>query len=164
MKIADISLEIYLDQGSPTDTCIPVIAHWIRGRIGTLNILLFENLTIDPITLELLNGGQEVNYEIIAILKKMYKIYDFDIQIRQQMSSLANNGVLTATDNGSTVTRINRNEVSKTLASLKKQEQEDLNSMITSYRIKGANPEQVAGDDTFWPFPHFKTERNFSVG
>lgn len=149
MKVQDIANEIYIEAGSPSSTSIPAISFWVRAKVGALNNILFESFTIDSVTYEIVDGcGAEINPEAVAIIKQMYRVYDYEIQIRSNMNSLAGDSILEVTDQGSSVKKVNRNEVSKTLAQVRKDESTALNNLITSYRLRGAGPKQVAGDDT----------------
>jgi len=151
MKIVDIANEIFIDAGSPANTSIPAIAFWIRGKVGTLNILLYEDLSIDETTQELVDtGGTPLDYQIIAIIKQMYRIYDYEVQIRTQMNAMAADTILKFEDQGTMITKVNRNMVSQTLRQVRKDEMDSLNRMITHYILGShqAVPTQVAGDDT----------------
>jgi hypothetical protein len=151
MKVVDIANEIYLDAGSPTDTSIPAIAFWIRSKAGWLNTVLFEDFVVDDNTLELLNiDGSEIRQEAIAVLKQLYLVHDLEGQIRKMTNALAADSILQVTDNlgGTSFTRVNRNEVAKTLILFRKDEIKLLNQMIDAYRSLTSQPQQVAGDDT----------------
>lgn len=151
MKVVDIANEIYIDSGSPSSTSVPAIAFWVRGKIGDINILLFEDFHIDTTngTYEILDGnGDEIPIEAVAIIKKFYKIYDYEVSVRSNMNALASDSIIEVTDQGSSVRKVNRNEVSKTFVQLKSLEEDSLNRLISSYRMRGATPTQVVGDDT----------------
>lgn len=150
MKIVDIANEIYLEAGSPTDTSIPAIAFWIRSKAGLINTMLYEEMSVSP-TLELVNSnGTEITPEIVTIVKQFYKIYDLEVQIRKMMNALATDSILSVKDElgGTSFTRVNRNEIAKTLILVRKDEITLLNQMIDSYRSLTSQPSQVAGDDT----------------
>lgn len=148
MKVVDIANEIYMDEGSPTSTSVPAIAFWIRGKVGEINNLLFENYVINA-SYEIVNeSGAEITPEAVSIIKKLFKVYYYDVQIRGFMNAITTDSVLEVTDNGSSVRKVNRNEVSKTLSVLKKDEVLQLQQLITAYRLKGSTPSQVTGDDT----------------
>jgi hypothetical protein len=148
MKIVDLANELYIEIGSPTSTSIAAIAFWLRGQIGRINNLLFEDFVLDG-DYEIVDGnGDEISENAAAILKAMYRVYDFNLQIRSNMTAISSDSVLRVEDNGSSVTKINKNEVSKTLASLKEVEERALKDLITAYRLKLASPSQVVGDDT----------------
>lgn len=152
MRIVDISNEIYIEIGSPTTTSVPAIAYWIRGKVGDINVLLYENFTIeeDSGDYEILNGDSEISADAVAIIKKMYEIYDYQVQIRAQMNALASDSILEFNEvDGSSFRRTNRNEISKTLASIRKDELQSLKDLVTAYRIKQAKPLQSTGDDIF---------------
>ena len=158
MKISDISTEIYLENGSPTTTSIPAIAFWLRSKMGSLNTLLFEEFSLND-GLELVNSdGTEITPEVVAIVKQLYRVYDLEVQVRTFMNALASDGLLSVQDNlgGTSFTRVNRNEVSKTLISMRKDELAFLDKLITSYRSRSSRPQQVAGDDTqVGIYPHY---------
>jgi hypothetical protein len=56
--------------------------------------------------------------------------------------------VIEVSDQGSSVRKINKNEVSKTLNSTRNAEYENLIGLISAYKICQSTPIQVAGDDT----------------
>lgn len=155
MKVVDIANEIFIEAGSPTDTSIPAIAFWIRGKVGAINNLLYESFVIDDTTLEIFkDDGSEISPEAVAIIKQMYRLYDYELQIRSNMNALSTDSILRVEDQGSSVTKVNRNEVSKTLAAIRKDEQAAFNILINAYRNRVSTPSQVAGDDTtpgFYP-------------
>jgi hypothetical protein len=149
MKIVDIANEIYVESGQPTTTSIPAIAFWIRAKVGEVNNLLLEDFEIDEDTKEILNAnGDEIDIQSVSIFKKLYKIYDYEVSIRTHMSAVSTDTILEVADQGSSVKKINRNEVSKTLANLKKEEELSLKTLVQSYRQRLAIPSQVAGDDS----------------
>jgi len=149
MKVVDIANEIFVDAGSPTNTSIPAIAFWIRGKIGNINALLFEDFVLDATSLELTQAdGSDLPYEVVAVIKQMYRIYDFELQIRTQMAAITANPILSISDQGTTITRINRNSVSQTFAQMRRDELQQLKDLVTAYHVKYSSPHQVAGDDT----------------
>lgn len=148
MKIVDIANEIYIDAGSPTDTSIPAIAFWIRGKLGTINNSLYEDFSLDEKTQEITSSGGDLSFEAIAIIKQMYRLYDYEVQIRKQMNALAADSILKIEDQGTMIMKVNRNMVSQTLMQVRRDEIKLLNDLVTSYRIKKGVPQQVAGDDT----------------
>lgn len=159
MKIADIANEIYIDSGSPTDTSLPAISFWIRGKIGNLNTLLYEDFQLEESSQEILtSSGGELPYEVVAIIKQMYRVYDYEVQIRKQMNALANDSILRIDDQGTSITKVNRNMVSQTFVKIRKDEIAGLKDLIAAYHNKYSKPLQVAGDDTeigFTEYPGF---------
>jgi hypothetical protein len=148
MKVVDIANEIYSEAGNPSTTSIPAIAFWIRAKVGAINNLLFESFTIDDTTFEIKNANGEISPDAVAIIKQMYKLYDYEVQIRANMNALLTDSILRVEDQGSSVTKINRNEVSKTLQAIRKDEITLLNQQVNAYRSGSSLPSQVAGDDT----------------
>jgi hypothetical protein len=147
MRVVDIANEIYIDSGSPTSTSIPAIAYWIRGKVGEINNLLFEDFSINA-AMEIVDGDGEISIEAVSIIKKLYKIYDYEVSVRTNMNALAADSIIEVVDQGSSVRKVNRNEVSKTFVSLRNAEEESLNRLVTAYRSRTTAPTQVVGDDT----------------
>ena len=56
--------------------------------------------------------------------------------------------VLEVTSDGATVRKINKNEVSKTYLSLRRDHVEELNSLVNYFKQNKFEPIQIAGDDT----------------
>jgi hypothetical protein len=149
MKVVDIADEVYRELGSPTDLSISAIAFWIRTNIGELNNLLFTTYDVHVSTLELLDADNaEITAEAVAIMKKMYSIHYYDLQIKKNITSLSTDTILEVSDQGSSVKKVNKNEINKTLSSVRNQEIVSMKNLITAYRLRSAEPRQVAGDDT----------------
>ena len=151
MKVVDISNQIFLNHGSPSGTTVATIAFWVRSQIGRINNLLFEDFYIDESggTYEILNAdGSEISANAVAIIEQLYKIYDHELSIRSNMNILATDSVIKVEDDGSSITRTNRNEVSKTFVSLKKMEEDVLKDLVTAYRMNQVNIQAIHGDDT----------------
>jgi hypothetical protein len=151
MKIVDIADEIYRELGNPTDLSISVISFWVRTNIGELNNLLMANFAVNASTLEIEDDCDPVNEitpEAVSVLKKMYFIHNYDLEIKKNLISISTDSIIEVSDQGSSVRKINRNEVSKTLSGLRKQEVDGLVTLVTAYRSRSAEPRQVAGDDT----------------
>jgi hypothetical protein len=147
MRVVDIAQEIWQEIGNDTSTSLAAISYWIRGKVGAINNLLFEDFSINS-DYEIVDGdGSEISIDVASIIKQMYKVYDAEVQIRSNMTALSSNSVLEVEDNGSRVKLSNKNEVSKTFVSIKNAEQENLKNLITAYRIKRASPTAVFGDD-----------------
>ncbi len=148
MKVVDIADEIYVEAGSPTSTSIPAIAYWLRANYGRLNALIFTSFTLDSSYEIVDEDGEEITPEAASVLKKLYNIYRYDSDIKYNLNSLNTDTILEVSDQGSSVKKINKNEVSKTLASLRRQELEELDTLVASYKNLKSTPKQVVGDDT----------------
>lgn len=148
MTVTEIATEIYVEIGSPTSTSVSAISTWLRAKVGDINNLLFESFELNASNEIVDGGGTAINIEAAAILKKLYKVYDYEVSIRTHMNAISTDSILEVSEQGSSVKKINRSEVSKTLAGLKKEEEISLKNLINSYRQRLAVPSQVAGDDT----------------
>ena len=78
----------------------------------------------------------------------LYYVNYYDLKIRATLGAASNDSVIEVASDGARVRKINKNELSKTYASLKKQEYGELSDMITAYKLRLSAPVQVAGDDT----------------
>ena len=83
-----------------------------------------------------------------TILKKMYFIHYYDQRLRTHMTTMDTDTILSVRDGDSSVTKVNRNEIAKSIAAVKAQEYSELLKMIQAYVSNKAGPYQVAGDDT----------------
>ena len=158
MKVVDIADEIFREVGEPTAYSIASISYWVRANIGRLNSHINTFFEIDSTTHEIIqktdekNNGALVEKEITidegAILKRMFLIHYYDREIRTNITNAGTDTIVQVTDQGSTVRKINKNEVVKSLTNLKKQEYNEMRALISDYRRAEFRPRQVVGDDT----------------
>jgi hypothetical protein len=148
-KIVDISDELFNELGEPDDISIATVAFWLRTNIGSLNVLLNKPYTINQSSLEV-EGSSTEPFDINekAIFKKLYIIHYYDRQLRKTLNSISLDSVVSISDEGSSVTKVNKNELSKTFSSIKKQEMAELKELLNKYELNEVAPLQVAGDDT----------------
>ena len=174
MKVVDLANELLIDE-MPQGTSISAVAHWIRGTIGYLNTMLYEDFSISPINYEILDnshtreyyqqnwyincdllqaGQPTLNIEAAAIIKQLFRIYNLQLQVQNNMNAINQNDLLSVNDNfgGGQFTRINRNEVAKTLISMRKDEIAILKDMVGKYCIGNAKVRSVSGDDFYTPY------------
>jgi len=148
MKTVDIADEIYRELGSPSSTSISAIAFWVRSNIGALNNYLNEAFVING-SYEIVGADSaEINIQAVAILKKMYSIHDYDLKIRANIVSISTSDIISISDKGRSVTKVNKNEVTKALTSLKNEEGRTMNALAIAYKNRDSTPIQVVGDDT----------------
>ena len=152
MKVQDIADELFRELGTPTTLSIPAIAYWLRVNVGSLNNLIHSEFSINETTKEitqLVSGVEtEINEQQKSILKKLYIIHYYDIQLRNSLGAASVDGVIEVTSDGASVRKINKNELSKTYSFVRRQEADELQKLIASYKSSESCPRQVAGDDT----------------
>tara|TARA_R100000152_G_C6723667_1_gene149262 strand:- start:224 stop:736 length:513 start_codon:yes stop_codon:yes gene_type:complete len=154
MKVVDIANEIHRELGEPSDLSLAAISYWVRSNIGALNNHINKKYAINSTTYEILDVGHDgdgdapIGLEEAAILKKMYVVYDYEKKLRSVLGAASQDAVIQISDLGTSIRKVNKNEVGKTFAQVKKQEIEELNRMIAHYKISSSIPRQVAGDDT----------------
>ena len=161
-KIVDIAYELYGELGEPSDLSIASIASWLRSNIGDLNILINKKFYINQNTLEVAvteeSGDDFTNIEK-SIFKMIYSIHYYERLFRNALGAASTDSVISVTDDGSTVVKINKNELAKNYASLRKQINDELNMLTKNYNLNEAKPLQVAGDDTI-PSPYYSQTYN----
>ena len=145
MKIVDIADEIFRELDQPTDGSIPQIAFWIRVNMGSLNNLLHTEYAIDTTTLEI---SPDPGIQEKSILKRLYNIHYYNLKLRGTLGAVSLDTIIEVGSDGSYVKKSNKNETSKIYVSIKRQEQDELNREIASYKLGKSVPIQVAGDDT----------------
>ena len=148
MKVVDIANEIMLEN-SATDTNVAAIAYWTRSNIGRLNNLLYEDFIISTPSYEILDAdGVEISPVAASIIKAMYRLYRADLDIRANLNAINTDSIISATDEGFSIKKINRSELLKSLVTLKKDTHEELTRLTHYYHSLYGAPSQVAGDDT----------------
>ena len=149
MKVVDIADEIFRELGEPTTLSIPAISYWLRSNVGQLNNYIHTEYLVNTSDLEIKTSeGVEIAEEEKSILKKMYFIHFYDQKLRTHMNTLDTDTVISVRDGDSSVTKVNRNEITRSISAGKNQEYSELRQMIQSYSTSKALPSQVAGDDT----------------
>lgn len=157
MKVVDLAAETHRELASPSSLSIAAIAYWLRNNISQLNSLLNTSFFINETTLEIEetntdSGGTTATTEIGidegGILKKMYMLHYFDLKIRANIINLEDDTIISVSDDMSSVTKVNKNQITFALTQLKKQEYFELTRLIYGYQRKNSAPIQVAGDDT----------------
>lgn len=148
-KIVDLATELYDELGEPVDISIPSIAYWLRSNIGDLNILINKKFYIDETSLEIASEDTDIfgNVEK-SIFKMIYSIHYYERLFRNALYAATQDSVISISDEGSSVTKINKNELAKNYAALRKQINDELNVLTKNYNLNEAKPLQVAGDDT----------------
>ena len=158
MKVVDIADELYREIGEPSTYSIASISYWVRSNIGRLNNHISTFFEIDSSTYEITQQidekndntlvTKEITFDEASILKKMFMIHYYEREIRTNITSANNDTIIQVTDQGSTVRKINKNEVVRSLTTLKKQEYQEMKDLISDYRRAQLKPRQVVGDDT----------------
>jgi len=158
MKVVDIADELFREVSEDSNYSIASISYWVRSNIGRLNSHLNTFFEIDSSSFEIIQKTDknndnvlvtsEINLDEAAILKKMFLIYYYDRVIRTNISSAATDTIVQVTDQGSTVRKINKNEVIKSLTTIKRQEYLEMKDLIRDFKASQVSPRQTVGDDT----------------
>ena len=144
MKISDIANEIFMELGEPKTLSIPPIAFWLRSNIGNLNSKINSSYDIDS-TFEI---APTITHKEKDILKKMYLIHHYDVKLRESLGAASTDTWVEISSDGTSVRRVNKIQQSQTYQSAKKSEMEELDNLVSAYKLSASAPIQVAGDDT----------------
>jgi len=149
MTVNEIAVEIFTDNGSPSDTSVSAIEYWIRGHVGTLNSKIFTSFVINQSNEIVDELSVAIDLNAAAILKKMWQVDRYDTLLRTQLTALTTgDDMVEITDDGATYRRSNKGETVKALKDLKQNDSNELERLVTGYKIRASSPLQVAGDDT----------------
>jgi hypothetical protein len=111
--------------------------------------MINKKFYIDDATLEVASEDTDLfgNVEK-SIFKMIYSIHYYERLFRNALYAATQDSVISISDEGSSVTKINKNEMAKTYAMLRKQINDELTVLTKNYNLNEAKPLQVAGDDT----------------
>jgi len=147
-KIVDIADELYREMGEPSDLSIASVAYWLRTNIGDLNVLINKKYFINETTLEIsVPEGDSFGTTEKSIFKMIFSMHYYERLFRNALGAASVDSVVSVTDDGSTVVKINKNEIAKNYAQLRKQIVDELNMLTKNYNLNEAKPIQVVGDD-----------------
>jgi len=163
-KIVDIADEIYRELGEPTDLSLSSIAFWLRTNIGDLNILINKKFYITEDTLEIgipEDSGDEFKDIEKSIFKMIYSMHYYERLFRNALGAASTDSLIEINQNGFSAKKINKNELAKTYAQLRKQIADELQILTKNYNLNEARPLQVAGDDTIPDLSRSVTYSNY---
>lgn len=144
MKIVDIANEIFMELGEPTTLSIPAIAFWVRTNVGNLNARLNTSYDISE-TFEITPA---LGHKEKDIFKKLYMIHHYDVKLRESLGAASTDTWVEISSDGTSVRRVNKVQQSQTYQAAKKIELQELEKLVSSYKMSGSTPLQVAGSDT----------------
>jgi len=150
-KIVDIADELYREMGEPADLSIASVAYWLRSNVGDLNNVLNKRFYIDENNLEIVapaDSGDVLGLAEKSIFKMLFSLHYYERLTRNALGAASTDGVIEISQNGFSARKINKNELAKTYADLRKLINEALGMLIQNYNLNEARPLQVAGDDT----------------
>lgn len=147
--VVDVADELYREMGEPADLSIPSIAWWLRVNIGELNITINKAYTINETTLEIeVPSGDSFGDAEKSIFKMLFSIHYYERLLRNALGAASTDSTIEIDQNGFRARRINKNELAKTYAQLRKQINDELIELTKNYNLNENRPLQVAGDDT----------------
>lgn len=134
MALSDIAGEIYADLESPSSPDAAAIEIWLRTHIGDLNTALGLSITIvaNELSVDLSEAEK-------SIFKDIYLSSYYGLQIRRYTGASAYDWS-EVTEGDSTVRRVSKNELAKTIQTLKRDLDAALKDKINRYRFDKSLP------------------------
>lgn len=137
-KTIDIANEIFLDLGQPTDLSLPQISFWLIHNIGTLNVLLHEEILykdgeFDPV----------LTPEQSDILKTLYFIKYYGSLAKNSLGAASYDNWVSLGEGDSKITKLNKNEIAKTYRGVVKDYQTQLDNLVFLYKKNQVMPSSV---------------------
>ena len=93
------------------------------------------------------NSGDSFGNIEKSIFKMLFSIHYYERLFRNALGAASVDSVVSVTDDGSTVVKINKNELAKNYSQLRRQINEELLALTKNYNMNEAKPIQVTGDD-----------------
>lgn len=150
MKIADLGQGIIDELGDTTNISLPSVVTYLRSNVGKLNDLLNTDYIVQPNSLEIVSSADntvEIGLMESAIFAQLYEVYYFQRRANALLGALAIDTVLEYQSDGGAIRMIDRNQIAKTYAQLKKDAQDALTKMVNRYKFYTTHPVQITGDD-----------------
>lgn len=147
MKIVDLSNEVFLDLGEPSDISIASIAQKLRFSIGKLNLLLNTDFELSSSYEIVDENGDSIDINAAEILKTIYSIYYYSKKVNDNLGA-AGIEVKEVRDDNAVVVVYDKLNISKSWMDLKKQSSLELQNLVNGYKVKKYRPIDVNGDDT----------------
>mgnify|MGYP003641201461 CR=1 FL=1 len=144
--ISDITQDIFENEfmGEFSMTNPDCISGWLDSNVGKLNTQLYECFSGQ-------SGTYCFNDQAGDIYKLMY-MQDYytkqaAIALRGILDGTGGSNILSVKEGDTAVTRVNKNEVAKTMRSVATDYSNQIDSLVGKYQIYISNPVQVAGED-----------------
>lgn len=158
---------VYHDLGNPSDYPIFRLSGWFldNANVGKLNNLIgtcFSGVRETGIngTITGFYLSPDINDDQLAIYKMLFDYEYYKSLTRDVARSAASNSSdwISLREGDSSITRVNKNELSKNFKGLASDAKSDLDSAVKMYLKYNSIPQQVAGDDTIGESNYSYTE------
>jgi hypothetical protein len=161
--------EVYEDLVDQSQYSKAYLSGWFLAdsNLGKLNASIDSCYEIDRLTgVSGVVTGREINPWLGAEEQSIYKkLFDYEYFNRQAKYALSGVGGRVAEwvsikEGDSSVTRVNKSEMAKTLKGMARDAKDDLDSLIKNYLRFRAVPQQVVGDDEI--YDSYYSPRNYN--
>lgn len=150
--LEELAQEVYEELGEPTDISEAYLVDWFRSNIGLLNTLLDLCYEIDV-------GTQQVSplfYEDdSAIYAQVYYVKYFNKKFLSSSQAAAQDSWVEISSADRKIRRFSKNDISKGFLEAKRMANDELNNLVSLYKINRARPRQVIGEagvNCDWPY------------
>ena len=134
--------------GDTTIATVSSVSGWLLENLGRLNTYIYTDFKSTAVT----GSYGQIDIEAQNILKEMYLYNHYTKESRNALrgivnSSVSGDNILALKDGESSVTFVNRNEVSKVYRGLAKDSMDNVVRLSAQYNIYQAEPRQLGGID-----------------
>lgn len=149
---------LYYDLGQPSDYPESRLSAWLldSANIGKLNNLIgtcISGVAIQDDNCNIVgyNLNPYPDNDQLAIYKMLFDYEYFRSEARSTARSASSSGGdwISLKEGDSSISRVNKNEISKNFRALSKDAKEDLDKAVKMYLKYNAVPDQIVGDDTY---------------
>lgn len=161
-SVTGIASDILSGLYDPQDLNTYTTEYWVRNNLGDLNIAVHANYALSGSgDSQIITGDSPVWDDRVGdIYKKMHEISYYRKQIMSILPAGSNNQVLELNSDGARIKLVNKSEIAKTYRSLKKDAEEELADMISTFNMSQCGPSQIAGDDIFVAYSNISSNYN----
>lgn len=145
--LSGLAADIFVDEFD-SDSSIAnqnSIQVWLENNLGQLNTLIYQDFS---------GANADLDTEAQAIYRELYLYNYYNKQSRNALRGITSlsgeSSILSIRDGESSVSFVNRNEVSKVYRGLSNDSKAKIDQLVASYNIYEAEPQQVGGIEAAW--------------
>ena len=151
MYADQIASGIFSDLDSPSNLSVISISSWVRNNIGTLNNYIFTDFVTPTGGVDqIYSSGTPTIYleeREGSILKQMYSVKYFERMMQSNLGAASVSVLMELESDGGKIKTVNKNELSKTWLSAKKEAQTELKDLIHYYKMNKSLPRGISGEE-----------------
>jgi hypothetical protein len=140
--VTQIAQEI-IDELEDPSLILPNVVSWLRANIGILNMKIDESYTINSTTLEF---DPEISIDAKSIFKQIYYCRYYKTKATSVLNNIGSSEILSLKDDSSSVSFVNRNEVSKNWKTMSDSECAKVDKLSSEYKKNRSIPKSFGSN------------------